>query len=77
MIDCSVTSKIPITSLQWYKDGHRILPTSMMFSGGSTEEPSLTLNNFSKQHEGKYRCEVSNGAGTVSSDDAVIDIGGL
>ncbi|XP_063420772.1 hemicentin-1-like [Mytilus trossulus] len=77
MIDCFVTSKIQITSIQWCKDGKRIMPTSALFSGGSIEDPSLTLNNFSKHHEGTYVCEVSNDAGTVSSDDAIIKIGDM
>ncbi|CAC5417136.1 HMCN [Mytilus coruscus] len=77
VLDCSVTSTIQITSIQWYKDDQKFLPSSVLFSGGSIEEPSLTLYNFSKLHEGKYRCEVSNEAGTVSSDDAVIEIGDI
>ncbi|XP_076091162.1 hemicentin-1-like isoform X2 [Mytilus galloprovincialis] len=76
-IDCSITSIIPLISIQWYMDFEKISPTSCLFSGGTLEEPSLTLVKLSDNHEGKYRCEVSNEAGTLPSEDVVIKIADL
>ncbi|CAG2203956.1 unnamed protein product [Mytilus edulis] len=66
-IECNFKSYIPVRSVTWQKeiDGEIIQITQYkdkyeMFFG---EKPSLTINNFNAEDQGKYRCIIRNAIG--------------
>ena len=46
------------------------------FSGGTLDDPSLTINDIAKLDEGIYMCRATNRFGTTSSEDSVITFKG-
>ena len=50
---------------QWYKDGIAV----------GLDNPVFAIGSFAAVDAGTYRCEISNGCGTVVSDNAVISSG--
>jgi len=66
----NATGAAPL-SYQWQKDGVSLVDNGVI-SGATTY--SLTINNCQPDNAGSYRCKVSNGYGTVYSNDAVLTV---
>ncbi|XP_062616794.1 titin-like [Saccostrea cucullata] len=57
----------PLTKLQWQKDGQVIdIPGSGgKYTGGTLDEPSLTITNVNQSDAGTYQCKASNAVGST------------
>ena len=44
------------------------------FSGGTLDNPSLTINNFTDTDTGSYMCKVTNSVSTVSSEESALTL---
>ncbi|VDI28476.1 Hypothetical predicted protein [Mytilus galloprovincialis] len=66
-IECNVNSYIPIRSVTWLKEINgeiiQITPSMEKYEMVFGEKPSLTLNNFNTDDQGKYRCIIRNAVG--------------
>jgi hypothetical protein len=61
----------PPLEYRWQKDGVNVYDNGVI-SGSATNH--LTISNCQLNHAGSYRCRVSNGYGTVYSNNAVLTV---
>jgi hypothetical protein len=77
-ITCSVSSISAVTDLAWNKTTRagneivNVVGVDGKFSGGTLDDPSLTINNIAISDEGIYVCRATNRFGITSSKDSVI-----
>ena len=58
-------------SYYWIKDGDACFGENLSHCTGSNT-PSLHISAFSQSHEGRYKCVVSNKAGSVESNSVTL-----
>ena len=54
---------------EWSKDGEKIA-SDMYPHCHNYDSPNLVISPFMPEYEGRYKCRVSNEAGSVESNDA-------
>ncbi|XP_069110289.1 uncharacterized protein, partial [Argopecten irradians] len=80
VLRCTILSSEPVTSVKWYRinkeDGQEsaIEVDNDKYFGGSTESPSLVINNTDRYDEGLYMCRGVNGKGEGESPPAFLRI---
>ncbi|XP_069109173.1 roundabout homolog 2-like [Argopecten irradians] len=80
VLRCTILSPEPVTSVKWYRinkeDGQEsaIEVDNNKYFGGSTESPSLVINNTDRHDEGLYMCRAVNGKGEGESPPAFLRI---
>ncbi|KAK3107564.1 hypothetical protein FSP39_017383 [Pinctada imbricata] len=78
-IPCSLSSTLPITSLQWKRIRNGIVtvvnPSSnSRYNGGTVTFPDLVINNVNVQDAGVYVCIARNRAGQGRSGKSILQI---
>lgn len=67
MLGVTITSATPaLLSVSWYKDQQQLY--GIRYFGGTSNIPSLTINNVTDTDDGTYRCDIYNGVGKASVD---------
>lgn len=67
-LQCIITSGVP-TSVEWHVDNIPInLESDRKYSGGTTNNASLTIMSVQQSDRGYYMCFASDGFRTVNSD---------
>ena len=56
---------------EWFKDGKMITADIYPYCR-NFDSPNLVISPFMPEYEGKYKCQVSNKAGFVESNDVEI-----
>lgn len=76
ILHCEITSVPDFTSLTWLKNGDAITMTinNTKYNGGTNHKPSLTINNVDNTDKAVYTCEVTNLAGTGTSNSVTFNI---
>lgn len=55
--------------ITWRRNGQEIIITSgLEYSGGTTNNPSLTIFNVTRYHSGNYTCETAYGSVIATSN---------
>ncbi|XP_052080685.1 peroxidasin homolog [Mytilus californianus] len=73
LITCFVTGEPPALAIKWYftpngSERQQILTgNAVKYSGGNTQNPSLTVQNFQSSDSGSYVCYALNAVGTSTS----------
>ena len=65
-LECSANAK-PIATIIWYKEG-----TTGTVGKEANKTNTLSFDKATREYAGKYRCEASNAAGSVSYSVQVI-----
>ena len=68
----TATGIVPL-SYQWQKDGVDLTDGGSSITGATTA--TLTITDVMESDEGGYRCEVTNTAGTDTSNTAMLTVG--
>ena len=79
-IFCNVSSDLNITSVTWRKreDSEDInIADKRKYSGGTLNNPSLTILRTDQYDEGEYRCAVSNNQGTGTGHFIPLHVTGI
>ncbi|XP_063411503.1 peroxidasin homolog [Mytilus trossulus] len=79
LISCFVTGEPVASDIRWYftptnSEQRQLLYTgnTAKYSGGNTQNPSLTVLNFQSSDSGKYGCSASNAVGTSTRSYSVL-----
>jgi hypothetical protein len=81
-LECTVTSNLPVTSVQWERnvDGTITTITSTTdtnkYSGSTTDTPSLTIASAAQSDAGTYTCSATNSVGTGQSTTTTLSVTG-
>lgn len=62
----------PVPIILWFKDGILYNRQIRSMTNNSEIQGVLTIRNISSMDEGQYQCQLSNSAGIVKSQPAVI-----
>jgi hypothetical protein len=79
---CSVSSSLPITSVQWQRNVGGTITTinsntnTNKYSGSTTTTPSLTIFSAAQSDAGTYTCFASNSVGTGQSTTTTLSVSG-
>lgn len=69
-IECNFKSYIPVRSVTWQKEIDdeiiQITPYNDKYEMVLGKKPSLTINNFDAEDQGKYRCIIRNTVGLMN-----------
>ena len=77
---CTVTSNLPITSVQWQRNVGGTITTinsntnTNKYSGSTSSTPSLTIFSTTQSDAGTYTCFASNNVGTGQSSTTQLSI---
>jgi len=79
---CSVSSSLPITSVQWQRNVGGTITTinsntnTNKYSGSTTTTPSLTIFSAASSDAGTYTCFATNSVGTGQSTTTTLSVSG-
>ena len=79
---CSVSSSLPITSVQWQRNVGGTITTinsntnTNKYSGSTTTTPSLTIFSAAQSDAGTYTCFATNSVGTGQSTTTTLSVSG-
>ena len=77
-ITCTVTGTPEATGITWTRLSNNQLTTldivnsNGKYTGGTTSDPHLNIDNFQSSDTGTYVCRATNAAGSQNSDNSVL-----
>lgn len=80
-LECQIKSDPPHNSVQWQRVLEGVpqnldVSNSIKYVGGTSNTPSLTIQNVADSDEGNYICTATNAMGTGSSSQTNVDVTG-
>ena len=73
---CTVTGTPPAQYIFWTRNDVSIVIDNSKYTGGNTDNPSLTINNFQSSDAGNHICSATNAAGTSTNVVSSLTYGG-